>query len=1485
MVELGLLRDTKKDIEALVDFIVYAYRKFGSQTEYFYYHLYSITSDLYRENKPLGEETRKMMDVDFLGHYLLAFEGESSPLDINILSLLFSFSESGLIEQWGLEKVVEFIVAFKNKIVSSGESSGHRLKDLLGALSLFVRVGGARDVDCDTFKDFFLGIFDKTGPEEVEYAFSEIRNLSSIASQYKGKDIDLINLARLDKLISLGRKNASAILKLYYDFFYEFQELGLSIDLFDEDLESFVSLYDSVKYLFSGHIFKEMVKEILFNLKKTNDQNGFMRKFKEQCLAHPVLNPSAQKFREMMGKFQDGAYFPAQEAYVLLQLLNNNPQRKLTETQFRKLIKSTFKGYYVAESHLLEKIISLVLRNNPSLVGPVLENYAELNAQERYKGHDKRGFSILDNGFSLNPQITESLKEYVSNGLTGLSRESIHALVDMFKSEHFTNRELKHAVCVSLGNAIDQISDAEIVSSLLSLVKFFSLNKYSEPQNYLEARVKQIFEREPPKGQSEVVISEKDKLIIYATMDSFSARTLIPFCVSRKFSKELRMGMIHQLSYKKYIDEGYSQSGHALIHDFSRMQDEYLEIMTRLFEEFNIIPPYSLVREMRGNRIPIEESIAQIKQSKVRLDEIVKQKDYRKVVRALAKDKQLILGYYLFYRPPFEYPGTGEFSLSFSRFEKLVLDAAEKLEIANFDVIREKFIQGFVKAGLDRVRAEQIADAIREGKPPLPKDSPYLNKEGNFIPQEVDLLTVSATNQDALVQAGESFKSSLSNMVLIFKINYLIQGISKGIEKKLGSQDPQAQELKSKYESLASEISMTTDVEDIFSSLMELNDKVYPPESRRQDIQMMMASSINKVLRNLPLYALLGKAAKKESQTEGSTIDLENVELNDLVRGIPRWLGIYKDKKEKNKLTPLEKTIIGENEVKPEHLVRILFGSFLEKLKIQEGMRIYDVFKDLEGHLIQALENYYGMVNSSDAKKENKSESVYVDFIPKFNLIEFFRFADGAHCCLTSNPAVAAYYAAGIFERQMPRYITDAPHFWFQFTTKARGEKNARQFGWFECWFGLDKNGKIIVGTELTYLNPAYQQVNIQKALLGKVEEILFSTGVSMIAQAYFGHHASNAMKPPSGYKSEDHTVEKLQSLLDGNPIYEDAKIEVNKQVTHTFYVRHNPGWNAPKPLAPKSKEYKVSLEWVKPQNVTNELIDRLVGIEVAVFPENKQAGRGYMVEHMRHPGALNFILRDDHTREIIGYRHAVPARDAALMKMATRSRRNHDGRYNQYMRDDVLYGSDVALLPQYWGKAKMGDKFRTFFKEAKKRGFKYICVHTESTNPVGPALTQIYQHFGFEVKWKEEDWGGGDTYDFLVLDLAKIDSSMRISTGRSLAQSGSIVAGAGKVRGAAFQARAVNDPNPGGIDLNPTNLNLDIQGSRGDLKFNVKNIEDIQFDGLYPIIINIVPITPGQLPLIMGDNDPNQGNNGQQKISGIENSPEEPLEGLAKVN
>jgi len=715
-----------------------------------------------------------------------------------------------------------------------------------------------------------------------------------------------------------------------------------------------------------------------------------------------------------------------------------------------------------------------------------------------------------------------------------------------------------------------------LVDVMLDIMQKFSLRGSSEAQDYLENKTAKITRRKIVRGGKFVTIGEKDEMFIDAVMGSYRQNSLMPILTGKQFPLGIRLNVMASLAKKGYIDSAYL----GLTEDDGKQQ---LEMIERVYDEFGVIPAKILV----NNLIAGETNMERLKAVQPHIEQILSKQDYRVLIRQLAKDEAMSSVYYLFYQSPFRYPGTE--SMSYERFINLVKASNKSLEDEKTDVVKKNLKEGYIKAGMTQKRADQVAEAVLSGRAPLPDDSPYLDGNGNFIPQKVDVLAVLGSS-DAAEQAQHSFDSSIGNMVVLLKINDLLERIDKAIQKRFIKGSQRREDLAGQYEAIKGNIRLGVDLDSILNRLIALNDEIFPPKGRKRSLNEMVSPAINKKISNVTMWQdMIG--LKKEKRFDGNLICLEVIDINLLVRNMGKMINFLHGRG--NKLKAHEKEIIADNEIDSTQVFQIFFANLAASLKMSKDDPLYDIYVDLQGHLITAYDNYLKSV-SGKVDIVGVPEVVYVDFVSKSSLIEFFRFADGAHCCLSSDPKVSNHYGGGVYEKEMPRYLTNATSFWVQFTTD---ERSGKQIGWFECWFGLDGEGKVFVGTELTYLSPGYHNKDLQAALLAKIEEILFSTDITKIGQAAFGNHASNALLPPDDYNEESLLITKLQSLNDGESIYEDADIESNNSVTVTLHVKHNSGKGVIN-LSELEDECEISLEYIYSDTVNEDLIEKLLTIE-----------------------------------------------------------------------------------------------------------------------------------------------------------------------------------------------------------------------------------------------------------------------------------------------
>lgn len=100
---------------------------------------------------------------------------------------------------------------------------------------------------------------------------------------------------------------------------------------------------------------------------------------------------------------------------------------------------------------------------------------------------------------------------------------------------------------------------------------------------------------------------------------------------------------------------------------------------------------------------------------------------------------------------------------------------------------------------------------------------------------------------------------------------------------------------------------------------------------------------------------------------------------------------------------------------------------------------------------------------------------------------------------------------------------------------------------------------------------------------------------------------------------------------------------------------------------------------------------------------------------------------------------------------------------------ENIIYISDLSILPEYQDTDAFLKLFLKFKKALKNTDYQKVACHTETEGgvreyPEGKRnLSQSMQEIGFKVIKQEPHWCGGDEcYDYLVLDIDSKDSHNR---------------------------------------------------------------------------------------------------------------------------
>ncbi|MBI1883138.1 MAG: AAA family ATPase, partial [Chlamydiae bacterium] len=649
---------------------------------------------------------------------------------------------------------------------------------------------------------------------------------------------------------------------------------------------------------------------------------------------------------------------------------------------------------------------------------------------------------------------------------------------------------------------------------------------FNDAQSYLSGVAQSVLSRVSKRDQLYVDVGDQERLIILAILGSHSLSALYPFIYQSNIDPGLRIEVIGGLARAGILDEAYLN-----------IKEDSLPILTAAHQELgSIVPPWILLEKVSNASM----TIAEIKEGQQKLTALDALRDYRVMVRALVQDEHLMLAYYCLRPSPFSYSGVSP--ISYDRFKAIIQKASQSLDLEDTSVVNVTLRSAFVKAGVPEMDARQMMDFLLKGRPSLPTNSAFLDGEGRFIPQRIDSLISQDQGQEGMrEQAQKSFQTSSANLSNLLKLSSMIRFISKELARleKQGSEG--ISQRKEEVEAIVSQAHQVGD-QGMFEKIRDFDERLFQGGlliKWNKDA----AKSWGYFFRDNPHYKAFFQNKKDSLDLKNKETWLENWDILSAKRGIETVIRALEHRAQRKGITP-------------EEALRTFLSDLAKKFGMDERV-LKASFDETAGDLIASFSNF----SSQTSVAQEISSVVYLDYVDKRDLFEILRFSDGAHCCNTSDPKVGNAFGNGIYDRNAHRWITDATTFFFQMSTESRGGK---QVGWLKCWFGIDQNGLPFVGSNFIYLAPGYQSQGLQQALLKQVENVLFSMGLSMVAQADPQHIPANSLKSPSDY--EPRSVERfirLQSLKDGEPIQTDRRFPGNQTTSGNFFVKDNPNFGS----------------------------------------------------------------------------------------------------------------------------------------------------------------------------------------------------------------------------------------------------------------------------------------------------------------------------------
>lgn len=823
----------------------------------------------------------------------------------------------------------------------------------------------------------------------------------------------------------------------------------------------------------------------------------------------------------------------------------------------------------------------------------------------------------------------------------GMSKEALMDLYDHLDSRGLTNHE--KALVLQNITFIDRTKQPEAVRRLSSLMDqaeinskdmeilantmvWFSHRGSSDAQNALEGRIERILQKKPKDG-SFIFISGNEHVIINATLKSFTQRTLLPFVWRKDIPTELRLEIIKGLSERGMIDETYGIFFEGLSE--ARIETR-LNLLTQIHEALkskagqDFVPPVVLIDAIEKGQLEIRSLMGLEK----KITDLEKARDHQPLVQTLAHDENLLMAYYCLRNSPYRYPGTKR--MSYQRFRHFIKEAANSLVLIHPAVTQERLRISLIGTGVADDRAQQMVDRIDRGGPPLSDDSTYLDKGGDFITQEVDVLM--DARGDETERAEENFEKAKTVLIHLLRIGILSQKISKGLEdkgtKSLVVDEEQRSQFRAEHDRILDQLNQTgiAGVSDALDQLIALNFKIYTKaaqsENRELELARMHQEEIDRWLKG-ELTNNYGKFW--QNKEEKGSMALSNLSVSGVLRGTKSVVKRLSQQRKGRRLSEIERAWLGNREVKPEDAVRLLWLGLKGRTKLGQIESLYD---EILGDLIGSFDNYSNAIHQQNGLSEGKGipQKIYIRHIHKANLWEALRFSDGAHSCNSSDTSVSNQYGQGIYEDNAHRWLIDSTTLFYELSTQPEG---GEQIGFLKYWIGIGEDGQPFIGSNYLYLAPSYQNEALHKAVLTKLREIFFSAGFNAHAMPDIAHTPANAMEPPTEYKHQKMTVTRLQSLEDGWPIKADGKLPDNQEVQAKFFVFPNP--NSGSAVVTTSTE-KIADANETVANIGNA-VDAKVSPSTDILSKNEAACEALTQRIFKETG----LLRSDRTEIFYG--------------------------------------------------------------------------------------------------------------------------------------------------------------------------------------------------------------------------------------------------------
>ncbi|MCR4337041.1 MAG: hypothetical protein NUV91_04460, partial [Candidatus Omnitrophica bacterium] len=761
------------------------------------------------------------------------------------------------------------------------------------------------------------------------------------------------------------------------------------------------------------------------------------------------------------------------------------------------------------------------------------------------------------------------------------------ALHDQEASQRMSDKEqAQHALIIKAYTILENQIDSKDVDTLAQYVKSAVINEEAlriildtmaflanqgspDTQNILEGNIRRILRKSKAEGVAYVEVTSRERIFIEATMKSHRQRSLAPFLYDDQFDPDLRRDVLHALARGRYIDAGYAQVTE------SAEVIGYLEKVTEVYKAVKQIAPKELIDRILSG----DDTLLEKLQTKLpHLDQLIARKVPRELIRELVEDRDLMLTYYLLKRATFDYRGIS--MISFERFSAILEQAVRNFEDEHPEVVvgteedsgplRNAFELAYQRAGMAPDEAErfakEIAQSLWQGNAPLPHNSPFWKSPGEFEPQRIDVIE-GITTEDVIRRDEEGFRESLNQVQLILEIHLLLEGFVRVIDRLPDGSLHEREELQRLYENAVERVRLQkVPLMALREELGRMNNEHFYRNQTEAGLNAILQKGVQDILRRMiDGYTSYGRFFSLDLE-QARQSHLDDIRLEGIFRrmngGVLSELNKKRTSRKWEKSFPIEAAIFKEEEITSIKVFMAFWARIAKSARIDEASPLANVFQQATQRAVDLYSEFKSEVKRvAQLTGEPIPQVVYLDFVYKGRLFEAMRFADGAHCCSSSDPEIAEGHGGFDYDQQAPRFLTDATTFFFQLST---GPRSREQVGFVIAWIGIDRNGLPFVGSTYLYLAPRMRSPKLEKAIQSRIEQVLFSLPISMIAQPVMDEPRDENSVLPQGYTPK--FIEgfvRLQSLS-GRPMKVDGGFPGNVPYSEVFFVKENQNPTSP---------------------------------------------------------------------------------------------------------------------------------------------------------------------------------------------------------------------------------------------------------------------------------------------------------------------------------